>query len=69
MMLPLARYSRWLLSGRFQALTMTSSVRGSREMSGSPVAMGPIERVTVIGSGLMGSGIAQVNKQCNTFML
>ena len=37
----------------------TQGARG-RELSSTAVAMAPIERVTVIGSGLMGAGIAQV---------
>ncbi|XP_064402152.1 hydroxyacyl-coenzyme A dehydrogenase, mitochondrial-like [Halichondria panicea] len=62
-MFPLTRCSRWLLSRQPQVISAAGSVRGPRKLSGSAVAMAPIERVTVIGSGLMGSGIAQVAAQ------
>ena len=39
-----------------------SAVAGSRrEFSGSGASSAPIQTVTVVGSGLMGSGIAQVS--------
>ena len=41
-----------------------AAVAGSRrEFSGSEPVSAPIQTVTVVGSGLMGSGIAQVSRK------
>ena len=55
----LVRFSRVLHRHAAGVAAMASC---GREFSTGETRRVPIERVTVIGSGLMGSGIAQVNR-------
>ena len=45
---------------------MAVAASSSRPISVSAEQRAPIERVTVVGSGLMGSGIAQVHSLSST---
>lgn len=58
-MLSLVRFSRVLHRHAAGVAAMAGS---GREFSTGGTHRAPIERVTVIGSGLMGAGIAQVSR-------
>ena len=60
-MLSVGRASRNLY--RRTAAALPAMAARSREFSTGEARRAPIQKVTVIGSGLMGSGIAQVRGQ------
>lgn len=64
MMLRGAGVSRLFLRGRRAVYSAATTAWQQRELSSSSPARASVKNVVVIGSGLMGAGIAQVTCMC-----